>query len=302
MIEAAIGQKRGARSSRASVRLAARALRVRQWPKNLLLFAGLLFAAKLGDSSRWADACLAVAAYCAASSAAYLVNDVHDVARDRLHPTKRLRPVASGRLSIGAALWAAVALAIAALASTAALGIRSLVLLLAFFGLQLLYSFRLKRIVGLDVLTIAGLFTLRAAAGAEAVHVRVSTWLLACTALLALFLALAKRRGELRLESADVSRHRPVLALYSTRIIDRLLVVAAAGAAGSYTAYTLSARDSYEMVITVPLVLAAILRYFVLVHRQGLGEEPEEILLRDRPMLLAITAWAVTAGLVLMSS
>jgi len=277
----------------------ARALRVRQWTKNLLLFGGLLFAAKLGDATRWGEAWLAFAAYCAASSAAYLVNDVRDAQHDRLHPTKRHRPVASGRLPASWALGFAAALAAVALAASALLGLDSLSFLTVFLVVQLTYSIRLKQIAGLDVLAIAALFTIRSAAGAEAVEVRVSPWLLACTALLALFLALAKRRGELELSEAA---RRAVLARYSVRALDRLLAAVALSTVGAYSAYTVGARDSLEMALTIPFVAAAIGRYLVLVHRHGLGEEPEEILLTDWPIRLAVAGWALTAGLVLMLS
>jgi 4-hydroxybenzoate polyprenyltransferase len=302
VIETVADEVAGVRRRAASSWSLARALRVRQWPKNLLLFAGLLFAAKLGDASRWGEAWLAFAVYCAGSSAAYLVNDVRDAGRDRLHPTKRHRPVASRRLSVGVALAISAALAAAGLAGAAGLGIESLGFFVGFLVLQVAYSFRLKQVVGLDVLTIAALFTIRAAAGAEAVHVRVSPWLLACTALLALFLGLAKRRGELGLDESDGSLRRPVLAHYSVGVLDRLLVGVAAATVGAYTAYTLSARSSLEMVVTVPFVVLAIGRYLVLVHRHGLGEEPEEVLLRDVPILVVLAAWAVTAALVLTLS
>jgi 4-hydroxybenzoate polyprenyltransferase len=281
------------------LRVVAQALRVRQWTKNLLLFAGLLFAAKLGDGTRWGEAWLAFAAYSAASSAAYLVNDILDVDGDRLHPGKRHRPVASGRLSTRAALGLASGLAAAALGAAAGLGTMSLILLAGFLALQLTYSFRLKQLVGLDVLTIAALFTIRAAAGAEAVRVRASPWLLACTALLALFLALAKRRGELGLAGSGEGARRAVLVHYSVSAIDRLLVAVAVTTVAAYSAYAFSARHSLEMGVTIPFVVAAIARYLVLVHRHGLGEAPEEILLTDIPILVTIGSWAVTAGLVL---
>jgi len=287
------------RRSAAPLRVLAHALRVRQWTKNLLLFAGLLFAAKLGDAGRWGDAWLAFAAYSAASSAAYLVNDVHDADRDRAHPVKRHRPVASGRLAPSTALGLAALLAVGALGGAAVLGVDSLGFLAAFLVLQVAYSFRLKELVGLDVLTIAALFAIRAAAGAEAVRVRVSPWLLACTALLALFLALAKRRGELDLGEGE---SRAVLARYSASVLDRLLVAVAVATACAYTAYAIGARSSPEMTVTIPFVVAGIGRYLVLVRRHGLGEEPEEILLADVPILVAIAGWTLTAALVLTLS
>jgi 4-hydroxybenzoate polyprenyltransferase len=165
-------------------------------------------------------------------------------------------------------------------------------------AVQLSYSFALKRSAGLDVLAIAALFTIRAAGGAEAVRVHVSPWLLACAALLALFLGLAKRRSELALGGSA----RPALAGYSAATLDRLLVVVALTTVGAYTAYAVAARDGLEMMLTVPFVVFALLRYLVLVFRSGLGEAPEEILLTDAPILLAIAAWSVTAGLLLTLS
>jgi 4-hydroxybenzoate polyprenyltransferase len=296
MIEAAVGTRRAPANRSGYVPTLIASLRVKQWTKNLLLFAGLLFAAKLGDPGRWADAWLALAVYCAASSAAYLVNDVRDAGLDRLHPTKRLRPVADGRLTPRAALSLSAALAVGALSGAVVLGAAAVVFVAGFIALQLLYSFGLKLVVGLDVLAIAALFTIRAAAGAEAVRVRVSPWLLVCTALLALFLALAKRRGEL--DRSPECRRR-VLARYSLGVLDRLLVVVAAGTIATYSAYAVTARHSLEMATTIPFVAAAILRYLVLIHRDGLGEQPEEILVTDLPILLAIGSWAVAAALVL---
>jgi len=282
-----------------SLDVLARGLRVRQWTKNVLLFAGLLFASKLGDATRWGEAWLAFAAYCAASSAAYLVNDVRDVDRDRLHPTKCHRPVASGRLSIRAAIVLAVALAVGALGAAAALGADALLFLAGFMVLQLAYSYRLKHYVLIDVLTISALFTIRSAAGAEAARVRLSPWLLGCTALLALFLGLAKRRGELGLEGSSSGIRRTVLAHYRIPSLDRLLAVVALATIGAYSAYALGARHAAEMVMTIPFVVAAVGRYFFLVRRHGLGEEPEAILLTDPQILLAIGAWTFTAALVL---
>src|SRR5438067_9747665 len=183
-------------------------LRPRQWTKNLLLFAGIIFAAKLGDLSRWGEAVAAFAAYCAASSASYLVNDVRDAPHDRAHPVKRSRPVARGELSPRLAELLATLLILSAFLLAAPLGIASLVFLVSFFALQAAYTLALKHVVLLDVMTIGGLFVVRAAAGAAAVEVRISPWLLLCTALLALFLALAKRRGELVLVGAEAASGR----------------------------------------------------------------------------------------------
>ena len=275
------------------------AARPRQWLKNLFVFAGILFAAKLGDAGRWVDAFACFAAFCLASSAAYLVNDVRDAAEDRLHPVKRDRPVAAGTLSPGLATGVAAGLAVAALLVAAPLGLRVAGMVVAFLALQAGYSLGVKHIAPLDVLAIAGLFVIRAAAGAEAVSVEISWWLLLCTALLALFLGLAKRRGELVLVGAARTPGRRVLEGYSIRLVDRLVSVVATATLLAYAAYTLTARDSKAMAVTIPFVLFAVGRYLVLVHRDDLGEEPDRVLLSDAQLLVAVAAWAVTAAVVL---
>jgi 4-hydroxybenzoate polyprenyltransferase len=277
-------------------------LRPRQWTKNLLLFAGIIFAAKLGDLSRWGEAFAAFGAYCAASSASYLVNDVRDAPHDRAHPVKRSRPIARGELSPRLAELLAALLIFSAFLLAAPLGIASIVFLATFFALQAAYTLALKHVVLLDVMTIGGLFVVRAAAGAAAVEVRISPWLLLCTALLALFLALAKRRGELVLVGAEATPGRPVLEGYSLALVDQLVTVVAASTVISYCLYTFTARDSKAMMITIPFVVFGVFRYLLLMHRRDLGEEPEEVLLRDAPILLCIAGWAIAAAVILAAT
>jgi 4-hydroxybenzoate polyprenyltransferase len=286
-------------SQRTLARAALTALRPRQWTKNLLLFAGLIFAAKVGDATRWGEAIAAFAAYSAASSAAYLANDVRDAADDREHPTKRLRPVASGELPARAALSLAAVLAAAALATAALLGPWSAAFMVGFLALQAAYTGGLKRIVLIDVLAIAGVFVLRAAAGAQAVEVRISPWLLICTGLLALFLALGKRRAELVLVGAEGTPGRAVLQGYSLALVDQLVTVVAASTVIAYSLYTFTARESNAMMVTVPFVVYGVFRYLLLLHRHGLGEEPENVLLTDVPLLVTIAAWATTCAVIL---
>jgi 4-hydroxybenzoate polyprenyltransferase len=288
------------RPPRRPFRAALVSMRPRQWTKNLLVFAGIVFAAKLGDAGRWADAAIAFIAFCAGSSAAYLVNDVRDAAQDRLHPTKSSRPIARGELAPRAALALAACLAVAAVALAAALGLSALLYLGAFLGLQAAYTLALKEVVLLDVMAIGGLFVIRAAAGADAVRVPISPWLLLCTALLALFLGLAKRRGELVLVGADATPGRPVLAGYSLELVDQLVSVVAASTVIAYALYTFSARDSKAMMVTIPFVLFGVFRYLLLIHRHDLGEEPENVLLSDRPILFCVAGWAVAAALILV--
>jgi 4-hydroxybenzoate polyprenyltransferase len=284
---------------RSPLRAALVSLRPRQWTKNLLLFAGIIFAAKLGDLTRWLEAFAAFAAYCAASSASYLVNDVRDAPHDRVHPVKRSRPIARGELTTGRAVAIAVFLLAVAILLVAPLGLVSLAFLTGFVALQAGYTLSLKHVVLIDVMTIGGLFVLRAAAGAAAVDVRISPWLLLCTALLALFLALAKRRGELVLVGAEATPGRPVLEGYSLALVDQLVTVVAASTVISYCLYTSTARESKAMMITIPFVVFGVFRYLLLMHRRDLGEEPEEILLRDVPILLCIAGWAGCAAAIL---
>jgi 4-hydroxybenzoate polyprenyltransferase len=284
---------------RSTARAVAAALRPRQWSKNLLVFAGIVFAAKLGDAVRWGEALAAFGAYCALSSAAYLVNDLRDREHDRLHPVKRDRPLARGELSAGAAVGLAAVLGAGAFAVTAWLGWPSLGLAAGFAGLQLAYSFGIKHVVLVDVLAIGGLFVIRAAAGAEAVDVRISPWLLLCTALLALFLALAKRRGELVLVGARETPGRPVLEGYSLELVDQLVSVVAASTVIAYSLYTFTARDSKALMVTIPFVIFGVFRYLLLVHRDDLGEEPEQVLLTDLPIIVDVGLWIATAAVIL---
>ncbi|HKG44288.1 MAG TPA: decaprenyl-phosphate phosphoribosyltransferase [Gaiellaceae bacterium] len=284
---------------RSPARAAVVALRPRQWSKNLLVFAGLVFAAKLGEPLRWLEACVCFVAYCAISSAAYLANDVRDRHDDRLHPVKRSRPIARGELSPRAALTLAGALAVLAPVLAAPLGFASVLLVAVFAALQAAYTVRLKHVVLLDVSTIAALFLVRAAAGAEAVDVPISGWLLLCTALLALFLALAKRRGELVLVGAQRAPGRPVLEGYSLELVDQLIAIVASATVIAYAIYTLTAGHSRVLLATVPFVVFGVFRYLLLMHRDDIGEEPEQVLLTDVPILLAVAGWIATAAAIL---
>ncbi len=278
------------------------ALRPQQWTKNLLLFAGIVFAAEVADPGRWVQAFAAFAAYCAASSAAYVVNDLRDRASDRQHPVKRRRPIARGEISSRTAVLAAAGLAVLAFALAAALGPTALAFLAAFVALQGAYTLGLKHVVLIDVMAIASLFVVRAAAGADAVDVRISPWLLVCTALLALFLALGKRRGELVLVGAEQTPGRPVLEGYSLALVDQLVTIVAAATVLSYTVYALTAHETQLLAATIPFVVFGVFRYLLLLHRSGGGEEPENVLVGDLPILAAVGLWAVACGAILLWS
>jgi 4-hydroxybenzoate polyprenyltransferase len=207
--------------------------------------------------------------------------------------------VASGELPVRTALVLSAFLTVAAFAGAAVLGPGSVAFLAAFLLLQAAYTAGLKHVVLIDVLVIAGLFVIRASAGAEAVDVRISPWLLICTGLLALFLALAKRRAELVLVGAEETPGRPVLEGYSLALVDQLVSVVAASTVIAYSLYTFTARDSKAMMATVPFVVYGVFRYLLLLHRSDLGEEPENVLLTDVPLLLTIVAWAATCAVIL---
>ena len=274
------------------------AMRPRQWSKNLLLYAGILFASELDDPDRWIRATAAFAAYCLASGAAYIYNDVRDAEHDRRHPLKRHRPIASGAVRPGRALNVAGILATLAFAVVAPLGWVSLAYMAGFLALQAAYTLGLKHVALIDVIAISALFVIRAAAGAEAVDVPISPWLLICTALLALFLGLAKRRGELVSTGSD-GPGRPVLSGYSFALVDQLVSIVAACTIVAYALYTFEAREGSSMMATIPFVVYGLFRYIQLMHREDLGEEPENVLLTDVPILATIAAWAVTSAAIL---
>lgn len=278
------------------------ALRPRQWTKNLLLFAGIVFAAKIGDAGRWLEASAAFVLYCTASSAAYLGNDLRDATADRLHPVKRRRPLARGELSTRLAVAAAGLLLVVSFVLAAALGWIAVGFLGLFLALQSGYTLGLKHVVLIDVMAISALFVIRAAAGADAVEVRISPWLLLCTALLALFLALGKRRGELVLVGAELTPGRPVLEGYSLVLVDQLVAVVAAATVLAYSVYTLTARETQALAVTIPFVLFGVFRYLLLLHRAGEGEEPENVLVNDLPILATVALWAIACAAILLWS
>jgi 4-hydroxybenzoate polyprenyltransferase len=272
-------------------------LRPHQWTKNLFVLAALGFSKHLFDVDAALRAGLAFAVFCVLSGASYLVNDLTDLAQDRLHPVKRLRPLASGALPVPLARAAALVLVLVALVAAATLGPTFALSALAYLGLNLGYSFGLKHVVILDVLGLALGFTLRAVAGALAIQVVFSQWLLVCTTLLALFLALAKRRHEL-VTLEDAAGHRPILAEYSPYLLDQMIGVATAACLMGYAFYTLAPEtiEKYRtdrLSLTIPFVIYGIFRYLYLVHRKELGGSPSDLLLTDRPLLAAVALWAL---------
>jgi 4-hydroxybenzoate polyprenyltransferase len=290
--------------------LAARALvlslRPHQWIKNLVVLAALAFSKHLFEPDAFARAFLAFAIFCALASCVYLVNDLVDLQRDRLHPLKRSRPLASGALSPHAAQTAASILLPAALVASLALGTAFAACATAYIALGLAYSLLLKHSVILDVLAVALGFVLRAVAGAFAIGVHFSPWLVVCTLLLALFLALAKRRHEL-VTLDDAAAHRLSLADYSAPLLDQMIAIVTASCLTAYAFYTLAPEtvEKYRterLALTIPFVIYGIFRYLYLVHRRELGGSPTEALLTDRPLLVAVALWALAMVLIVYTA
>ena len=280
------------------------AMRPRQWSKNVFVLAGIVFAGRLFDVRAELRVLAVVAVFCAAASAVYLANDVADRDVDAHHPQKRLRPVASGRLSPRIALVASVLLAVAALAGAAALNRATLAIAAGYLASMFAYSFGLKRVYLLDVMTVAAGFVLRAAAGAAAIDAEISPWLLVCSFLLALFLALGKRRAELVLLGDEAANHRSALGSYSLPLLDSWLTALSGAAIVCYALYTQSPRTvehfgTTNLLYTVPFVIYALFRYQHHVVRQDAGGDPGSLLLHDRGLWLSLLGWAATAALVI---
>jgi 4-hydroxybenzoate polyprenyltransferase len=276
-----------------------RLLRPRQWTKNLLLFAALIFARRLFDPGSLLMACLGFVVFCAASASTYVMNDWIDVERDRLHPLKRSRPIASGAIAPGAAALVGALLTAGSLAAAFALGREFGVWTLAYLGLNYLYSTLGKHVAVLDVLLIASGFVIRAIAGAVVIDVPYSEWFILCTLFLAVFLAASKRKGELLSLAGDAPDHRPVLGAYTLSSLNAFTATSMAATVLSYALYVVAEHPGEEihlLAFTVPFVIFGVFRYYLLVETGNLGDRPEEILLQDRPTQVCVVGFAVVAA------
>jgi 4-hydroxybenzoate polyprenyltransferase len=279
-------------------------LRPGQWAKNLIVFAGLLFGLRLFDATAAGRALAAFGIFCLLSGVVYLINDIADRHTDRRHPLKARRPIASGALPVPAALTSAIVLGLVALAGAFALGPRFFTVAASYLVLLALYSGALKHIVIIDVLTIALGFVLRAVAGAVAVNVDISHWLLVCTILLALFISLAKRRHEILLLTDGAISHRPILGEYTPYLLDQMIAVVTASTLIAYVFYTISPETEQKfgtewLGLTVPFPLYGIFRYLYLVHLREGGGSPAELLLTDRPLLVCVTLWVLSVVVII---
>ena len=279
------------------------AARPRQWVKNLFVYVAVVFTnnvpLSLADTQRLRTFGIATAAFgifCALSAAVYLVNDAMDAEQDRLHPEKRHRPVASGRLPAGVAIAAAALLAVAACTASFAVNAAFGLSAAGYLVLQVAYTFWLKHLVLLDVFAIAAGFVLRAVAGGLAIRVSVTVWLLVCTFQLALFLGFGKRRAELVALAGDAANHRATLDHYSVPFLDQLIAIVLGALTVSYAVYTIMSDSAVRhpyLVMTLPNVLYGIFRYLYLIHQRHEGGSPERIVLTDRPMQANLALWLV---------
>lgn len=270
-------------------------LRPRQWVKNLFVLAGVIFSQNL-FTPLLLPALAAFALFCALSGGVYLINDVADYDKDRLHPAKRHRPVASGTLPRMAALWTGAGIILGSLALAFLLSGAFGWVAAGYVVLLVAYSAGLKRVVIVDALTVAVGFVLRAIAGAVVIDVEISGWLLICTILLALFLALGKRRHELLTLEEEAAAHRPILADYNAGLLDQMIAVVTASTVTAYALYTMSAETVAKfhtrlLPLTLPFVLYGIFRYLYLLHRRRLGGNPSELFLSDRALLANTLLW-----------
>lgn len=278
-------------------------MRPKQWTKNLFVFAALVFDLKLLDLAALTRTVTAFLIFCALSSSVYLLNDLVDVEKDRQHPTKRFRPLAAGQISPSLVLWASVVLAATGLILSALLDPLFGLVAFAYLLLQTAYTFLLKNLAIVDVLTVAAGFVLRVMAGVAVVQAsRFSPWLYICTTLLALFLALSKRRHELVLLEANADRHRRILAEYTPELLEEMISVVSSATVIAYSLYTFSAENlpqNNAMMLTIPFVIYGIFRYLYIVHRKNLAGSPEEALLQDQPLMANNLLWGLIVIIIL---
>ncbi|MBI3118428.1 MAG: decaprenyl-phosphate phosphoribosyltransferase [Candidatus Hydrogenedentes bacterium] len=284
--------------------LIVRTLRVYQWTKNLLVLAALIFSQEFLDLDKVLINLAALLTFCLASSATYIINDIVDIEKDRAHPKKRRRPIASGAVDVPvAAVLAAVLLAGAGLVGWL---VRPpfLAAMLTYVALTLSYSFWLKNVLLIDVLLLAMGFVVRAIAGAIAIEVTFSNWLVVCTLFLALFLGLSKRRHELALLEDNAAEHREVLHQYSIQFLDQLILMMAGAALITYTIYTCSPEvierlHTQNLYLTLPFVVYGLARYLYLVHHKTGGGDPSSTLLSDWPLGVTVLGWGIACVLII---
>lgn len=275
-------------------------MRPRQWVKNAFVLAPLVFSGEIRHAEPVLRALGAVAVFCLAASAIYLINDVLDRAADRAHPTKRFRPIAAGRVSVGTAVGVAVVLMVVAAAGAFVIDWRLGVIAAAYVLISVAYSAWLKHVVIIDVFTVASGFVLRVLGGAAAIDVEPSIWLIICMGFLALMLGFGKRRGEARLLADGAVDHRAVLAHYSATFADAMVILTAGLALAAYAAYSATGRPAdRHMAVTLPFVMYGVFRYLWLIFHRDRGDSPTELALSDPAIVLAVVGWGAAAAVLM---
>ncbi len=280
---------------------AAQALRPKQWPKNVFVLAAIFFSMNFDRPDMWVKTLAGVAAFCCLSSAGYIWNDARDADADRKHPSKRKRPIASGRLPLGLAYAEMAAIFLIGCGIAWWVGPSFLLVGLLYFATTMSYSTVFKNVVILDIMFLSAGFLWRAAAGAVAIDVAISPWLLMCTAFLALFLGFNKRRGELLLMKDDASTTRKILAEYSPQLVVEFQAITTSGTIISYALYTVLGSPTPWLLLTLPFVLYGIFRYIYLVSARAEGGAPEETLYKDPPILINGVLYGLTVVGVLVA-
>ncbi len=292
--------------------LLAREMRVRQWTKNLILFAALIFSKNLFEIPLLTRASLAFGVFCLLSGVVYTFNDLLDLQADRTHEVKRKRPLASGRLRLSTAVIGAVGALAIALVTAGFIGWRFLLISIGFLGFNLAYTLALKNIVIVDVISISISFLIRAIAGVTVLntagtHLTISPWLLVVTFFLSFFLGLCKRFHEYNAMATEAGKHRSTLTAYSDELLNQLINVAATGTLISYSIYTIWPETvthfgTENLMYTIPVVVAGVTRYMFLVYRRNLGGDPSEVLLTERPLLATVLLWFVCVAVIIYLS
>ncbi|WP_256758999.1 decaprenyl-phosphate phosphoribosyltransferase [Cohnella sp. WQ 127256] len=274
-------------------------LRVKQWTKNLLIFAAAIFSIDTISSSNFAQVFVAFLMFCFVSSCVYILNDYVDREADRNHPTKRFRPMASGALSPSVAITIGVLLFVTSVAGAFYLSAGFGGLLLLYFVLNIAYSFKLKHIVLFDIMTIAFGFVLRAIAGGVVIEEELTPWFLLCIMLISLFLAISKRRHEVNILDSSPSSHRKVLDQYSSELINQMSSIVTTATIICYSLFTFTSGHSLKLMWTIPLVIYGIFRYLYLIHVKGSGGSPEKILFEDKPILMTVALYGLLTTAIL---
>ena len=283
-------------------------IRPKQWIKNLFLFAPILFAGQLLNLGLLSKNFIAFIAFCGVSSCVYIINDIVDIESDRVHRKKRYRPLASGDITVRTAVIFLIILFILTLLLSLTLNLYFGITVFTYFVINILYSFKVKHIVILDVFFVSFGFMLRVAAGAAAISVPVSSWMILTTIFVSLFLAVSKRRAELsQIEQENIEKQRKVLDHYAIEFTEQMNTIAATGTIICYALYTVSSKaistfQTDKLIYTTPFVIYGIFRYLYLIHKKNLGESPTQIVTKDIPIIINTIIWFIASALIIYKS